>query len=156
MSDYLVKNDLIDYADIPEKQKRRSSKPKVDEDKDVEYGYGRSGWIRASLPDEVTVDSWSSGGYQGKQAFIISLDGYLWLIDTYYGSCSYCDRFIENEKSETENLIRSARCFETKDDLLAWVDEADDEYVFKRGYTDSISKEKIEGMIDEVTENEDE
>lgn len=139
MSDnLLLQDDLIDYADIPN---------------DVD-GYGRKPWIEGSLPDSASVAVESSGGYQGTMCFVVYCNDTIWLIDTYYGSCSHCDGHIANEYSSTERLLREARGFESKETVKEWLlREADDNLAFRGGY-DEINNSTVLEMIDEVTPDE--
>ena len=105
-----IQKDLIDYGRIP---------TSVD-------AFNRAGWVEAALPEEASIQFRKSGGYTGVFVFVIRLNGYIWLFNDYYGSCSHCDSFIDREKEWTENMLRSAYCFESEEDALQYLEETDD------------------------------
>lgn len=106
-----IKRDLIDYVD----------------EVSVEDAYSdRVHWVKECLPNRAAIQYWREGGYQGKLAFVIRLDGYLWLYNDYYGSCSGCDAFLSNEKNYIEDLLRGAYCFESEEDAIAYAESTDD------------------------------
>lgn len=125
-----LKRDLIDYVpggeiEIPEPR----------------YG-GRPHWVISNLPQEAHVQYWREGGYQGKLAYVIRLDGYFWVFNDYYGSCSGCDAFIDNEAQYTEDMLRKAYCFVTKEDVLEYIDSTDD-------YSWNGVKEPVRRMLED-------
>lgn len=106
-----IQNDLIDYSQFP-----------------TGDGYigRREDWVQAALPDDAVIQYVKSGGYQGQYAFVIRLDGYIWLFNDHYGSCGHCDDFIDRKRQWTEDMLRSAYCFESEEDVLDYLSETDD------------------------------
>ena len=125
MSDNLyLKRDLTDYAvDVGDEEGR----------------YGRNSYLEAVLPDEAEIEVYSTGGYQGTQGYAITLDGYYWIIKEAYGSCSYCDAFLNAQQSADQtaveyihSMMRNSYCFESLDDALQFLQEKDDPYEYYR------------------------
>lgn len=125
-----LKRDLIDY--VPHE---RVEPP--------ESGYGgRPEWVVHNLPLSAAIQYWMEGGYQGKLAYVIRLDGYIWIFNDYYGSCSHCDAFIDNERNYTEDMLRKAYCFASKADALEYVRSTDD-----------YSWEGVIGIVEKMVED---
>jgi len=130
MNNYYIKNDLIDYADMNGFHNYT--------------GHKRDDAIRHVLPDSATLFSEYRGSYQGELVLLIECDGYVWLHFDYFGSCSHCDPFLDNEKSWTEKMLREAYCFENSDDLRTYLDESDD-----IRWSFEALKDDIREMLDE-------
>jgi len=107
-----IQKDLIDYSTFPTS-------------KDTYIGQ-RPDWVEAALPDEAVIQYVRSGGYQGQYAFVIRLDGYIWLFNDYHGSCGGCDDFIDRQWQWTEDMLRRAYCFESEEDAVEYLSETDD------------------------------
>jgi len=107
-----LKKDLIDYVGSIESP-------------DENY-YNRQGWIEYNLPRDAKIQRWIQNGYQGKLCFVIRLDGYIWLFNDYYGSCSGCDAFMSNEEKYIDDMFRSAYCFPNEEAALEYIKSTDD------------------------------
>lgn len=114
-----IKNDLIDHAD-----KEHAIAENASDDSTYLLGR-RDDWIEAALPDADVLETATSGGYQGKWAFVAKVGGYWWLHAEYYGSCGGCDSFIDRKKAWLDDALRQAYCFESVDDALAYLAATD-------------------------------
>jgi len=108
-------------------------------------GYGRSAMIKAALPEEAELQTYSTDGYQGKMAFVIRLEGEIWLHNDYFGSCSYCDSFIDNQENWTEKMMRKAYCFDSEENAIEYLETTEDHSW--NGY-EPISRPTIEMVKD--------
>lgn len=108
-----LKRDLIDYVDGSVRAP------------DESYS-GRAEWVICNLPESASVQFRKEGGYDGKLAFVIRLDGYLWIFNDYYGSCSGCDSFLANKWDYTRDMLRKAYCFPDEHAAHQYVESTDD------------------------------
>lgn len=136
-----VKNDLEEYLDEPSDEYREmaadvehseDSNQQVlallleNDPEDELWRYRRTTALEAVLPDEAEIHSAASGDYQGEMVHVIELAGYIWMAHDYYGSCSYCDGFIDNTVGWTTSQVRRFYCFEEPSDAIEYVGSTDD------------------------------
>ncbi len=110
-------------------------------------GCSRNEAMESVLPNEAKIETASIGGYEGKLVIVIKLDGYIWMHNDYYGSCGYCDGFLENEKEWTEDMLRKMYCFKTVEDALQYINETDD-------YSWEDLKSKTKEILKEIRNKE--
>lgn len=133
-----IQNDLIDYADVDRAVSENAS--------DGILLGRRKDWVDAALPDADVLETATSGGYQGKWAFVAKVDGYWWLHSDYYGSCGHCDSFIDRKKAWLEDALRDAYCFESVGDALAYLATTDAvEWKYGDG---TIVRNEIAGVLE--------
>lgn len=131
----LIKNDLIDYANT---------------NVAIDYYSSRKNGIKSVLPDTAEVEQIAKGGYQGVVAKVSTTqDGYIWLMDDYYGSCSMCDGLIGEGKTYIERLLREARCFSSPEDAIQYIRSSDDFSFASR--VGSISKTEVIDIVRELS-----
>jgi hypothetical protein len=131
---YYLQRDLIDYADI--------------DTVDWVSVQGREQAVKAALPERSEVVFKRSGGYQGYYAFVVLLDGFLWVDTGSYGSCAHCDEYIGHEKEEIQRLLWDAYCFDNINDLAMWISETE---VLEMTYGDA--RQQLQDILDELDIN---
>ena len=83
------------------------------------------------------LDSILEGSYKGKVSTAWKLeDNFYVIISSYFGSCSYCDRFSGHSKpkKELESLVHSARRFSSLEEMRTWIKEEsqnEENYAYK-------------------------
>lgn len=126
---------------------------------DIDWDYSNVGdrvdALVEALPDEAYVDTRTSGGWQGEIVIVVVLDGYYWVTNDYYGSCSHCDSFMDNHRSWTEQQLREFYCFNDLNDMKAYIEDTDS-YDWDDTDLGDLALDMIEDMIENgvVSESE--
>lgn len=117
MKDKLYKEkDLIDEVQTP-----------------IEVGenHRREDALEEVLPNIAEIKTCRKGSYNGEISIVIRLKGEIWLYNDYFGSCSGCDYFLSDHNGWTEDMLRNAYCFETKEDAIDYMNNSED-YSWKK------------------------
>lgn len=95
------------------------------------YAGGHDEQMQALLKGSTVVAHYNSGGYQGKVATIVKLNGKYIAYNDFYGSCSACDAWEDASHEEVKklciDLANSAYIFDTKDDIERFFKDASED-----------------------------
>lgn len=122
-----------------------------EENPDTPRWPNRQDMIESYLPN-ADYDVLRVGSYHGTMAIVIKHEDYLWLANDGYGSCSACDYCQADPHGWANDVLASAYCFETLDDLKQYVRNTDDSK-----YTtiyDALPREEVIELAQEVVESE--